>query len=67
MNSKERVKTTLNHIEPDRVPVFELSINNKVSSDILGRKTSIGGGVSYKNAIIANMGSENDRRRSFKK
>ncbi len=66
LNSKERVKTTLNHIEPDRVPIFELSINNKVSSDILGRNTFIGGGVSYKNAIIANMGSEDDLRKSIK-
>ena len=66
MNSKERVKTTLNHIEPDRVPIFELSINNEVSSDILGRKTFIGGSISYRNAIIANMDSEKDLRMSFR-
>lgn len=66
LDSVERVKATLDHTEPDRVPLFELSINNKVSSDILGRKTFIGGGISYKNSIIANMGSEGDLRRCFR-
>ena len=66
MYSKERVKTTLKHIEPDRVPMFELSINNKISSGILKRETFIGDGIAYKNAIISNMGSEEDLRKSFR-
>ena len=55
MSSKERVSRSIRHIEPNRVPVFELSINNSFSSHILNRKTDIGGGISYRNTIIANM------------
>ena len=66
MTSKERVKTTISHKEPDRVSMFELSINNEVSSDILGRETFIGGGIAYKNAIIANMGDIKTLRDSFR-
>lgn len=55
INSKERVKKALTHCEPDRVPIFEYSINNKISSETLGRKTGIGGGISYKQAILANI------------
>ena len=43
MNSKERVRTTFQHKEPDRVPVFELVINSPVASKILGREAYTGG------------------------
>ena len=66
MNAKDRVKTTFSHMEPDRVPIFELSINNKVSSDILGRETFVGGGIAYKNAIVANMGNIETLRDGFR-
>jgi len=38
MNSKERVKKTLTHEEPDRVPLFELTVANPILSTVLGRK-----------------------------
>ncbi|MEA3431858.1 MAG: uroporphyrinogen decarboxylase family protein [candidate division WOR-3 bacterium] len=47
MNSKERVKTTFKHREPDRVPVFDLGVNEPLGTKILGRKAlvSTGGSV----------------------
>ena len=39
MNSKERVITTINHREPDRVPVGEWGIDHDHVSNILGRHT----------------------------
>ncbi len=44
MNSKERVRTTFQHREPDRVPVTELYINSPAASDILGRQALTGWG-----------------------
>ena len=44
MNSKERVKKTFNHVEPDRVPVSELQMTSDVASEILGREAYTGGG-----------------------
>ncbi|MBI5117062.1 hypothetical protein HZA56_11365 [Candidatus Poribacteria bacterium] len=44
MNSKERVRVAVAHREPDRVPVFELSINSPVASDIMGRQMYVGFG-----------------------
>lgn len=47
MTSKERVKRAFNHQEPDRVPVFEIHIDSKPGSEILGHyaPTGIGGEV----------------------
>ena len=39
MTSKERVKTALQHREPDRVPVMEFAIDYTIIQDILGRET----------------------------
>jgi hypothetical protein len=39
MNSRERVITTINHREPDRVPVGEFGIDHDHVSNILGRHT----------------------------
>jgi len=38
MTKKERVQTTLSHREPDRVPLFELTVANPVLESVLGRK-----------------------------
>ncbi len=58
MNSKERVKTTFAHQEPDRVPVFEYSIDNPTAETVLGRPNlcGFGGrarGVAQNEALIA--------------
>ena len=39
MNSKERVTTTINHQEPDRVPTGEWGIDHDHVSEIIGRHT----------------------------
>lgn len=44
MNSKERVRAALAHREPDRVPVFELTINSPAASEIMGRQMYVGFG-----------------------
>lgn len=38
MTSKERIKRTFQHQEPDRVPIFEQEIASNVASKVLGRK-----------------------------
>lgn len=37
MNSRERVVTALGHREPDRIPFFELEIDDEIGSKIIGR------------------------------
>lgn len=44
MNSKERVRCAFNHHEPDRVPIFELTIDNPTAAHVLGRPTLCGFG-----------------------
>jgi hypothetical protein len=44
MDSRERVKKAIAHEEPDRVPVFELTINAPVASEIMGREMFVGFG-----------------------
>ncbi len=44
MNSKERVKLAFDHQEPDRVPIYELSIDNPTAAYVLGRPTLCGFG-----------------------
>ena len=44
MDSKERVKKAVAHEEPDRVPVFELTINAPTASEIMGREMYVGFG-----------------------
>lgn len=44
MNSKERVKLAFAHQEADRVPIFELTIDNPTASFVLGRPTLCGFG-----------------------
>ncbi|UCD57040.1 MAG: hypothetical protein JSV16_14690 [Candidatus Hydrogenedentota bacterium] len=44
MTARERVRTAVSHREPDRVPVFELTINSPTASDIMGRQMYVGFG-----------------------
>ncbi|RJP75565.1 MAG: hypothetical protein C4532_00265 [Candidatus Abyssobacteria bacterium SURF_17] len=54
MTSKERVRTAVAHRESDRIPVFELSINSPVASDIMGRQMYVG----YGGWLVGKMFSE---------
>jgi uroporphyrinogen-III decarboxylase len=61
MNSKERVRAALSRSEPDRVPLFEFSINNRIAKHILGRNELIwGAGETTKAAIEAEMTSKEE-------
>lgn len=58
MNSKARTKLAFAHREADRVPIFELTIDNPTASHVLGRPTlcGFGGqarGVAQIEAILA--------------
>ena len=44
MDSKERVGLAFAHQEPDRVPLFEIHVDSKPASEILGHWTPAGGG-----------------------
>jgi hypothetical protein len=44
MNSRERVQTAFAHKEPDRIPIFELTINSSTASEIMGREMYVGFG-----------------------
>lgn len=47
MNGKERAKLAFAHQEADRIPVFELTIDNPTAAHVLGRPTLCGfGGLS---------------------
>lgn len=63
MNSKERVKLAFQHQEPDRVPLFELTIDNPTAAAVLGRSTlcGFGGqarGLAQNEALIAGRSQE---------
>lgn len=52
LNSKERVKVTFGHEEPDRVPVFEQEIASNIASQILGRHAYTGsGGIGWRETV----------------
>ena len=51
MNSKERVRLAFNHQEPDRVPIFELKIENPTASFVLGREAICGFGGQVRGVI----------------
>jgi hypothetical protein len=55
MISKERVKISLEHQEPDRVPLCEIWVNDLVISAIMGRSVSagIGSGTPHYQALRA--------------
>lgn len=67
MTKKERVKTALSHNEPDRVPIFELTVANPVMESILGRKImGFGTGEAKAAGIRANMKGRQARRAIIK-
>lgn len=56
MTGKERVHITLNHREPDRVPIWELGFHNAVARRIMGRDVllTVGGGKTVLAVLEAN-------------
>lgn len=68
MNSKERVSLAFAHREPDRVPLFELAIDNPTASYVLGRPTLCGHGglargVRHNQALMAGCAVDYHRQR----
>ena len=65
LTSRERIRKSLAHEEPDRVPLFELAFSTKLASEILGRKVFFprSGGLSLKRIIHANMAGREIRQR----
>jgi len=58
MNGKERALTAFSHKEADRVPIFELTIDNPTAEYVLGRPNlcGFGGkarGLAYNQAVLA--------------
>lgn len=58
MNGKERAGLAFSHQEADRIPIFELTIDNPTAEFVLGRPTlcGFGGkvrGVAYNEALLA--------------
>jgi hypothetical protein len=65
MTKKERVKIAMAHREPDRVPLFELTVANPVLESVLGRKiTGFGTGEAKAAGIRAAMVGR-DRRQAL--
>ena len=64
MNRKERVRTTFAHREPDRVPMFELTVANPVLESVLGRRImGFGTGEAKAAGIRASLKGGEERRR----
>jgi hypothetical protein len=64
MTRKERVRTTFAHKEPDRVPMFELTVANPVLESVLGRRImGFGTGEAKAAGIRAGMKGGEERRR----
>lgn len=57
LTPRERVRKSLAHEEPDRVPLFELAFSTKLASESLGRQVFFprSGGLNLKKIIQANM------------
>lgn len=51
MDSRERVRLAFAHREPDRVPLFELTIDNPTASYVLGRPALCGFGGRVRGAL----------------
>lgn len=54
MNSKERVALAFAHREADRVPIFELTIDNPTAEHVLGRR-SLGGFGGWSRGLMQNQ------------
>jgi hypothetical protein len=57
LDSKTRVRASLAHQEPDRVPLYEGAFSSRLASQILGREAYIpsDGGSSFRHFLLANM------------
>lgn len=44
MTHRERVRLTLAHQEPDRVPVYDQTVCSRIASEVMGRRVRTGGG-----------------------
>jgi len=55
MTSKDRVRMAFNHHEPDRVPVFEIHIDSKPASEILGHYAPVGFGGAVRGKLQNEM------------
>jgi len=66
MNGKERVRTTLDHREPDRVPVWELGFHNAVGRQLMGRDIlhTVGGGRTALAILQANASGDRSERQA---
>lgn len=64
MTKKERVKTALSHKEPDRVPIFELTVANPVLESVLGRRIA---GFGTGEAKIAGIRAAMQKKREARK
>ena len=63
MTKQERVRTAMSHREPDRVPLFELTVANPVLESVLGRRiTGFGTGEAKAASIKAGMTGRESRR-----
>jgi len=63
MNRKDRVRTAFAHREPDRVPMFELTVANPVLESVLGRRImGFGTGEAKAAGIRAAMAGAEARR-----
>ena len=64
MRGKERVRVTLKHREPDRVPIWELGFHNAMARRILGRDVllSTGGGKTMLAMLTASSQGRSARR-----
>ena len=59
MTSQERIRTTIRHEEPDRIPYFEQAISSRVASEILGREVHVGAtGLHYDQVLAAMRGPD---------
>lgn len=68
MIRKERIFTTLKHREPDRVPMFELTVANPVLENVLGRRIEgFGTGEAKAAGIRAGMQGAEARRALIKR
>ncbi|MGQ9616497.1 MAG: uroporphyrinogen decarboxylase family protein [Spirochaetota bacterium] len=68
MTRKERIRTTMDHREPDRVPMFELTVANPVLESVLGRRIEgFGTGEAKAAGIRAGMRGAEARRALIKR
>jgi hypothetical protein len=67
MTKKDRIKTTMSHREPDRVPAFELTVANPTLESVLGRKIKgFGTGEAKAASIRASMEGKDAKRRMIR-